>query len=116
MDTAQADTFIRNYRDSLSEQRDRAISTLNQQRDNDYATIMSNANKAGAMYSNIPARQKTQYESQTYLPGVAKAQSTYQTGIDTLKSNTATYKNNIKALEEAIADLNNDIYVNQNMY
>lgn len=97
--------FIKNYRESLQAQRDSSIKQLEQQRRNDYATIMSGANKAGMLYSNFPERAKTKYLASTYSPALVKVQNSYQTALDSLRSNAVKLWNQIKAYEEASADL-----------
>lgn len=97
--------FIRNYRESLQAQRDSAFKQLEQQRRNDYATIMSGANKAGMLYSNFPERSKIQYQTQTYVPSYTKIQSSYQTGLNSLRNNAIDLWNQIKAYREATEDL-----------
>ena len=103
-------TFVNNYRQSLQSQYDVANSQAATDRQTAQQQIMSNANKAGSMYSNFTERAKTQYDTGTYLPSIVKNYSTYQTGLDKLRSNIADYQNNIKTLEEAIASLNGDKY------
>lgn len=98
--------FIKNYRDALSEQYQTGLSTLEQQRKNDFATIMSGANKAGMMYSNFPTRSKVQYDTQTYYPSTTKAYQTYQTALDKVRANALSLYNQNKSIAEAIADLN----------
>lgn len=110
MDDSQVNTFVQSYRDALKANYDATVAQAEQQKDNDYATIMGAANSSGAQYSNFPSRTKVQYNTSTYLPALSKAYSTYQTGLNTLRSNTAKYKNNIQALEAATADLNKDVY------
>ena len=114
--TDEANQFVNNYRQSLQSQYDTVQKELSQQRANDYTTIMSQANKAGSLYSNIPARSKIQYDTQTYYPSLQKIYTSYQTGIDKLRSNVADYQNQIKALDEAMADINADTMINQSMY
>lgn len=97
--------FIKNYREALQAQRDSSIKQLEQQRRNDYATIMSGANKAGMLYSNFPERAKTKYLASTYSPALVKVQNSYQTALDNLRSNAVKLWNQIKAYEEASADL-----------
>lgn len=99
--------FVKRYRDSLDRAYSANVNALNQQKRNDFASIMSNANKRGMMYSNFPERSKYQYEASSYLPNIAQAHTTYQTGLDKLRSNAVSMYNNIKSVEEAIADLNN---------
>lgn len=94
------------YRDSISRQKENAIQTLEQQRVNDHANIMANANTQGMMYSNLPERQKIQYDMGTYEPAVVKTQTSYQTGLDTLRNNIVKYQNSIKNIQDAINHLN----------
>lgn len=103
-------TFVNNYRASLQNQYDVANSNAGVDRTTAQQQIMSNANKAGSMYSNFTQRAKTQYDTGTYYPTMVNNYSTYQTGLDKLRSNIADYQNNIKTLEEAIASLNEDKY------
>lgn len=100
------DPFINAYRDSLERQRDSAMQNLDATRRNDFATIMSGANKAGMMYSNFPQRQKIQYDTQTYMPGQVKIQTSYQTGLQKLRENTINMANQLKTINDAIAELN----------
>lgn len=88
--------FIKSYRDALKQDYDTEMSRLQQQRRNDYGSIMSQANKRGMMYSNFPERSKMQYEADTYLPNVQKAYTTYQTGLDKLRSDALGSYNAIK--------------------
>lgn len=100
------DPFITAYRDSLERQRDSAMQNLDTARRNDFATIMSGANKAGMMYSNFPQRQKIQYDTQTYMPAQIKIQTGYQTGLQKLRENTISMANQLKTINDAIAELN----------
>ena len=100
------DPFINAYRDSLERQRDSAMQNLDATRRNDFATIMSGANKAGMMYSNFPQRQKIQYDTQTYMPAQIKIQTGYQTGLQKLRENTINMANQLKTINDAIAELN----------
>lgn len=104
--TANIDDFIRAYRDSLKNQYDTTLSSLQNNRRLEEANIMAAANQKGMMYSNFPQRAKMQYQVSTYLPGIVNARSTYQTGLDKLRANAVDVANNIKSIEEAIADLN----------
>lgn len=106
LDESQVKTFYQNYRDSLDRQYQSALQSLNQQRKNAQATIMSGANKAGMMYSNFPARSKIQYDQQTYQPAQIKLQTSYQTGLDTLRNNILKYQNSIAEIKDSIAHLN----------
>lgn len=98
--------FYQKYRDSLSTQYQTALQSLEQQRKNDYASIMAGANKSGMLYSNFPQRSKMQYETGTYIPNMVKINSTYQTGLDALRSNILKYQNSIKDVQDAINTLN----------
>lgn len=100
------DPFINAYRDSLDRQRDLAMQNLDAQRRNDFATIMSNANVVGSMYSNFPQRDKIKYDTQTYMPSQIKTQQTYQTGLQKLRDNIISTSNQLKSINEAIAELN----------
>lgn len=106
LDESQVKTFYQNYRDSLDRQYQSALQSLNQQRKNAQASIMSGANKAGMMYSNFPARSKIQYDQQTYQPAQIKLQTSYQTGLDTLRNNILKYQNSIAEIQDSIAHLN----------
>ena len=106
MDTSKIEPYLQQYRESLQRQREQNEQLLNQNRDNDYANIMSGANRSGVMYSNFPERSKVQYQTSTYLPGLEKTYTTYQTGRDKIRNNVLQYANKIKSLQEAIAALN----------
>lgn len=98
--------FYQNYRDSLDRQYQSAIQSLDQQRKNAQATIMGGANKAGMMYSSWPARQKIQYDVDTYQPALVKLNTSYRTGLDQLRENILKYQNNIAEIQDSIAHLN----------
>ena len=100
------DEFYVNYRDTLRNNYDATKQALEQQRRNDYASIMSNANRAGMMYSNFPARDKVKYDVGTFQPAMVKAQQTYQTGLQTLRENALKAANTISSLQDQIAHLN----------
>ena len=100
------DPYIQAYRDSLQEQYDATKANIDQQRSNDFATLMAQANTRGMMYSNFPERSKIQYDTGTYTPAVVNARSTYQTGLDKLRSSGVQLANQIRTIEEKIADLN----------
>lgn len=105
-DTETIKDFYQNYRDSLSRQYQTGLQSLDQQRKNAQATIMSGANKAGMLYSNFPERSKIQYDQQTYQPVQVKLRNSYQTGLDALRNNILKYQNSIKDIQESIAHLN----------
>lgn len=98
--------FYRNYRESLSRQNENDAILLDQQRRNAQASIMSGANKAGMLYSNMTGRSKLQYDTNTYTPAQIKLQNTYQTGLSALQNNILNYQNSIKDIQEAINHLN----------
>lgn len=93
------------YRDSLQEQYDAGVTALDQERTNDFASINSNANTLGMLYSNFPERSKIQYDTNTYYPSLSTLQSTYQTGLDSLRENTVSLANSITSIQDAIAEL-----------
>lgn len=97
--------FIRAYRDELKNDYDANVSNIQQQKRNDFASIMAQANKAGMMYSNFPERSKLRYEAETYLPNRQKAYTSYQTGLDKLRSNALSSYNTLKNLQDQIKDL-----------
>lgn len=98
--------FYQNYREMLSRQYETAKQNLERQRENDFTSIMTGANKAGMLYSNFPERSKIQYDAGTYMPSYAKLNTTYQTGLDALRENVLKYQNSIKDIQEAIDALN----------
>ncbi len=102
----KVDPFINQYRDALERQRDISNQYNDNQRRNDFASIMSGANNAGMLYSNFPERSKIQYDTQTYMPNQVKVRETYRTGLDKLRTNTLNLHNQLASINEAIADLN----------
>lgn len=102
----EVDPFINAYRQSLDRQKELAMQNLDNQRRNDFRTIMGTANTAGMMYSNFPQRSKIQYDTQTYMPSQVKIQSSYQTGLDKLRQNIISTSNQLKTINDAIAELN----------
>ena len=105
-DPEEIKSFYQNYRDSLDRQDQSNEQSLEQQRKNAQASIMSGANKLGMMYSNFPVRNKIQYDQNTYQPAYIKLQNTYQTGLDQLRSNILKYQNSIAEIQDSIAHLN----------
>lgn len=97
--------FLANFRDSLTSSYNAGLNTLKQQRENDFAKTMSLNNIKGMLYSNLPARSKVQYDTQTYLPAVANLGTTYQTARDSLRDKGVSLANQIKYYQEAIADM-----------
>lgn len=102
----QIRNFYQNYRDSLDRQYQTSLANLDQQRRNDQASIMSNANRMGAMYSNFPQRDKIRYDTGTYQPNLVKLYQGYQTGLQKLRQNMVNYQNSIKSIQDAINELN----------
>ena len=98
--------FIKNYRDSLAQQYDAGVNALQQQRINDQTSIMSNANRAGMLYSNFPQRDKIKYDTATFYPSLIKSRQSYQSALDKLRANAINLYNQNKTIQEAIADLN----------
>lgn len=102
----ELNSFIANYRNELDRQRDLGMQNLDNNRRNQFQSLMGAANTAGMMYSNFPERSKMQYDTSTYLPSKIKLQQSYQTGLDKLRSNTTNYINQLASINEAISDLN----------
>lgn len=106
LDGTDLNSFVNNLRESLKGSYDAATANIANQQKLDETAIMSQANKAGTLFSNFGQRAKTQYQANTYLPNLVKAQTSYQTGLNSLRSNTINLANQIKSVQEAIADLN----------
>ena len=104
--TDEVKDFYQNYRDSLERQYQTATQSLDQQRKNAQATIMSGANKAGMLYSSFVPREKIKYDAETYTPAATKLYNTYQSGLDALRSNILKYQNSIAEIQDSIAHLN----------
>ena len=104
--TEQLKDFYNNYRESLSRQYEAGLQSLNQQRRNAQASIMSGANKSGMLYSSFVPREKIKYDASTYTPAVIKMNTTYQTGLDTLRNNVLKYQNSIRDIQDSINHLN----------
>ena len=102
-------TFLKNYRDSLTAQRDAQLKAVEQARKNFGASAMSTANTSGMLYSNFPARTKIKYDTETYYPAVTSVNTAYQTGLDKIRQNAIDVWNSTKSYQEAISDLNNQI-------
>lgn len=103
-------TYFENLRDAYKIQYDTQRNLLNEQRRQQQAGIMSQANTAGMLYSNFPQRTQIQYDTNTYMPALAKLSNTYLTGLSDLRNKGTQLANNILATQEAINDLNQDIY------
>lgn len=94
--------FIKNYRESLKQSYDAGLSQLENQRQLDHSAIVNQANKAGVLFSNIPQRMRTQYDTQTYMPALTGLQNTYQTGLDTLRNNGINAANQVAYYQQMI--------------
>lgn len=94
--------FIQNYRKSLQESYDAGLKALENQRQLDQSAIMNQANKAGVLYSNIPQRMRTQYDTQTYMPALTGLQSSYQSGLDTLRNQGLNAANQVAYYKQMI--------------
>lgn len=116
MNTSEIDPAIKAYRDAYEKQRQAADAATEQQKANDFQTLMSRANRAGVLYSNFPERSKIQYQANTYLPSLQANYVTYQTGMDKLRENIIKYSNQIKTLDKAIEDLNKGSIISLNAY
>lgn len=103
-DIQTVDPYIQRFRDAMTRSRDSSIIELNQQRENDFANIMAQANKAGMLYSNFPARTKTQYNVSTYNPNLIKIQSAYTTGLNDLRNKGVELANYLRGAQESIDD------------
>lgn len=110
MELKDTEQFFKQYRDATKVQRDTQTNLLEEQRRQQQAGVMSQANTAGMLYSNFPQRSLIQYDTNTYLPAIAKLNTGYLTGLNDLRNKGTQLANNITAIEGAIADLNNDIY------
>lgn len=102
----QMNDFYKNYRESLSRQYEVAKQNLEQQRKNAQVSIMSGANRAGMLYSNLGEREKLKYDVSKYMPAYNKLQSSYMTGLDALRQNILKYQNSIAEIQDSIAHLN----------
>lgn len=110
MELEDTKSFFENLRDAYKVQYDTQKNLLDEQRRQQQASIMSQANTAGMMYSNIPQRSMIQYDTSTYMPNLAKLNTTYLTGLNSLRNKGTQLANSILATQEAIGDLNQDIY------
>lgn len=106
LDGTNVNQFVENLRASLQDSYDASMANLENQKMLDNASIMSNANKAGVMYSNFPEREKIKYQTNTYIPAAIKNYQAYQTGLDSLRNNSLNILNTIRSTEKAIAELN----------
>lgn len=98
--------FMKNYREALKQLYDASVANLNNQRQLDHTSIMSNANTRGMLYSNFPERSKIQYDTNTYMPNLVSAQQSYQTGLDTLRNNGINTANQVAYYQQMIDHYN----------
>lgn len=110
MELANTEQYFKNLVDAYRNQYASQKNLLSEQRRQQQAKIMGEANKAGMLYSNFPQRTQIQYDTNTYMPSLTSLYNTYQTGLDDLRTKGTQLANNITSLEEAISGLNNDIY------
>ncbi len=110
MDINDTKNFFENLRDAYKVQYDTQRNLLDEQRRQQQAITMGEANRAGMLYSNFPQRTMIQYDTNTYMPALTKLRTSYQTGLDDLRNKGAQLANNILTTQEAINDLNKDIY------
>lgn len=110
MNLEDTQPFFENLRDAYKVQYDTQRNLLDEQRRQQQAGIMSQANVAGMLYSNFPQRSMIQYDTNTYNPALANLSNTYLTGLNDLRNKGTQLANNIVTIQDAIADLNKDIY------
>lgn len=101
--------FFQNVADAYRVQFDTQRNLLNEQRRQQMANTMAQANTAGMLYSNFPQRSQIQYDTNAYMPALTKLRTSYQTGLDDLRSKGVQLANSIRSTQEAIADLNDDV-------
>lgn len=94
--------FVKTYRETLDMEKDKALQNLENTRKLQHQSIMSNANKAGMMYSTFPERAKIQYNTGTYEPAVSKINQSYQTGVDKIRDSSASLYNSLAGLREQV--------------
>lgn len=110
MDINDTQIYFQNLADAYRNQYATQRNLLDEQRRQQQAGIMSQANQAGMLYSNFPQRTQIQYDTNTYMPALAKLSSTYFTGLGDLRTKGTQLANNILTTQEAINDINRDIY------
>lgn len=98
--------FFEQYRDAQKVQYDTQKNLLDEQRRQQQASIMSQANTAGMLYSNFPQRTQIQYDTNTYTPALTNLHSSYQSGLDSIRQQGVDLANQIRYYQEAISDLN----------
>lgn len=106
MDLETIKPFFEQYRDAQKVQYDTQKNLLDEQRRQQQASIMSQANTAGMLYSNFPQRTQIQYDTNTYMPALTNLRSSYQSGLDSIRQQGVDLANQIRWYQDAIGDLN----------
>lgn len=106
MQVEQLKPSFQQFADALKVQYDTQRNFLEEQRRQQQAAIMSQANQAGMLYSNLPQRSQIQYDVNAYTPAVVKLGSSYRTGLDSIRQQGVDLANQIRYYQEAIADMN----------
>lgn len=106
MELQEIEPFFKQYRDSQKVQFDVNRNLLDEQRRQQQASIQSQANVAGMLYSNFPQRTQIQYDTNTYIPTLTNLRSSYQSGLDSIRQQGIDLSNQIRYYQNAIAGLN----------
>lgn len=99
--------FIKNLRESLQASYDAGLANLENTRKQAQTSIMSNANRAGMLYSNFPQREKIKYDTYTYMPALTNLRNTYQTGLDSLRNAGVNAANQVAYYQQMVNHYNN---------
>lgn len=99
--------FLKNLRESLQQSYDAGLANLENTRKLGQTSIMSNANRAGMLYSNFPQREKIKYDTYTYMPALTNLRNTYQTGLDSLRNAGVNAANQVAYYQQMIDHYNN---------
>lgn len=103
---ASDNDFLKNLREALQQSYEAGLKNLENQRKLDQSKIMTDAAKAGVMFSNIPQRMKIQYDTNTFMPGQVKLRQSYQTGLDSLRNAGISAANNAAYYQQMIDHYN----------
>lgn len=98
--------FIKNLRESLQQSYDAGLANLENTRKLGHTSIMSNANRAGMLYSNFPQREKIKYDTNTYMPAMTNLRNSYQTGLDALRNAGVNAANQVAYYQQMIDHYN----------
>lgn len=98
--------FIQNLRNSLQQSYETGLANLENTRKLGQTSIMSNANKAGMLYSNFPQREKIKYDTYTYAPALTNLRNSYQTGLDSLRNAGVNAANQVAYYQQMIDHYN----------